>query len=276
MKYILNSTDKFLFITVEKVASRFTTRLCDSSRVDVVFLDSTFDKMEFYKRGKATDDKLERTIKDFKDFLSKTIKKNVVFLYRDPRNRIESGIVQDAFSLFYNINDYDVSAVFRRMLIKQITSQYPNQKNLIKSVVDVAQDDVSGLKLKDVNRDVKKILKDILEIYISKSNSIGNSGHTENYLYSYFILLNKNIDMNKVILCDIDDRIGFSKMIEQFNIESSGILQTEEAHQIRKDILKEVLEENFNMESLVNSVISEESIFYDILKSKKNNFTYEQ
>lgn len=274
MKYILNSTDKFLFITVEKVASRFTTRLCGSSRVDVVFLDSTFDRMEFNKKGKASNDILERTIKDFEDFLSKTIKKNVIFLYRDPLNRIESGIIQDAFSLFYSINDYDINSVYRRMLIKNITSNYPNQKKIMKSVIDIAQEDVSDLKLKDVDHDVKKILKDILEIYISKSNSIGNSGHTQNYLYSYFILLNKNIDTNKVILCDIDDTDSFNKMIEQFNIESDGILKSEESHQIRKDILREVLHENPSMESLVNSVITEETIFYDILKSNKNNFTH--
>lgn len=274
MKYILNSTDKFLFITVEKVASRFTTRLCGSSRVDVVFLDSTFDRMEFNKKGKASNDILERTIKDFEDFLSKTIKKNVIFLYRDPLNRIESGIIQDAFSLFYSINDYDINSVYRRMLIKNITSNYPNQKKIMKSVIDIAQEDVSDLKLKDVDHDVKKILKDILEIYISKSNSIGNSGHTQNYLYSYFILLNKNIDTNKVILCDIDDKDSFNKMIEQFNIESDGILKSEESHQIRKDILREVLHENPSMESLVNSVITEETIFYDILKSNKNNFKH--
>ena len=270
MELLLASNDKFLFITVPKNASRFINRLCPNSMVFTNF--ENFSKKRVYRFDDRDGSSLaDITIQDFDDFLNKKIKKNVVMIYRDPQERLITGIGQDFKDIFKT--NYSLHTVYCRMLLSEVTSKYTNGNSILKKMYLDNQYDSNIENMSDEEIQIYNVL---MKKYIKELFTLSEfSSHTENYLFLYYTLLTMNIDTNKVILCDMDEDKLLNNMLSDFGFEIEPYRDKNDSNEFFKNLIRDIKNKDKTIQKNIHIKVREEQFFYGMLKNHKSNFTYE-
>jgi hypothetical protein len=193
----LYSTDKQLFITREKVGSRYLLSAFDEPNI---YQFQISNDLKSINPGSdlETNDKVKEIVKDWELSVAKKSKKDIIILYRKPEEKLKSGIIQDFYNVFHEErgNTFLVKLIFK----------YLNPSDDIKEFVLRNSYEIQFMDVGDLPKPVVEFYKQALTLYLEHLSTAGfNSTHCGNYLYVIFPLLFGNIfDTNKIILCDID------------------------------------------------------------------------
>jgi hypothetical protein len=267
-EFRIYSNDKLVIITTKKVASRFIEK---SLKLKITYFENTIIINDDLKIEPFKNSIVNSEIRnDINLINSKKSKKDLLFLYRNPYNKLISGIAQDFNIIFtdrnflldvlldYYYNEHTINDISKEEL-KIYAREYVNGENKIK------------------NEKYYKYFKSIYEFLIHKfikysySSENDNTIHTHNYLYIlYTFLNNNNIDLNKVKIIDIDsDENLLQNFLNLYEIETSSI--DKESNNSTKEIIESLLHKIPN-KNLVDNKLKQEYFFYKLLKNSNLNF----
>lgn len=259
------STDKYFFITKEKVASRFLESLFGDDLDSGIVFDYMFDinNKKIKPFIDTNSDIQKQTINDFEDALNKKLKKDIIILYRNPNNRFLSGIIQD-----FNSNIDDKGGEFTLSLLYKLF-------NINSDIEEFMENNKGALQLSELETqsgEVIEFLKKSLTSYMEYSAELNFDGiHTKNYLHEFYILIKENyFDSNKIILCDID--INLDSLIKTLSLNPDYTRKN--SNNNFKKLLHEILDDKNNkkLSEKIEFKLETEFIFYDMLKRHPNNY----
>lgn len=260
-------TDDYLFITIQKVATRLLGSMYPDDISRGLAFDYNFDIIN--KKiipAKSDLDYLQQlVVNDFNDATSNNLKKKVIILYRNPLNRFKSGIVQDFnTSILDNENSY-----FTLKLLFQLLNADSETKSFVKKNIGSLQ----HADLKNSPDKIREFFKESLKHYTNYLSEIGfNNPHGVNYIYAFYILLTYGIfDLSNVILCDIDDNLN--ELISELNIDVNYEHKNSNSEFI--PLVEYVLTHDDVLRDKVKKYLHTETLFYNILKNHPNNFKIE-
>lgn len=275
------STNKFIIITVPKVASRFIERSLKQDSLlnsNIVYIDNDL------KLKKTEISNLSNEIlMDINQINTKKNKKDLLFLYRNPYNKLLSGIAQDfnqnikEDKFLFNIvvdhyikdNNIDIDenelVNYSSQLIHPDHNPYGNFHN-------------RQAELKSKSTDINVVFEELYEYLINKfiQHSYVERNfetiHTHDYLYILYTFLNSNdIDLNKVKILDIDyDTNLLMKFFKMYEIETEGVHKA--SNNLTKKILSNLITKKSNIKKILLNKIKNEEFFYELLKKSNLNF----
>lgn len=299
-------TEKFIIFTKNKMGSRYLGHWSSiekrkSSKIwtGVVSFDFSYNiieerAQEYNSNGYTKDDFL----KEMKLVSQRKSLKEIVFIYRDPEQRVVSGLIQELHSVLSPSNNRWIAPhmityhmLFKKYKLNKYIRLFRNQKYIRNFNLDLVEP-----------HDIPKILRFILD-WISASLNFGvlNYSHTDKFCEPYYQMM-QLWDKNKIILINLDygdnkDTLKFFlKRILDFNFGSDdGEIENRQSNgNMVKFILnmqsylkksdydklseasKKQIEYLFSdyeeyMNELKNQ-IEVENYYYDILQSMDNNF----
>lgn len=213
-------TDKLLVFTQNKVASRFVDSILQpfslayatqvSLDIDKFWLGDDPDTkikdslISFYNNDiTAKEMAAQRVIidKELKSIVDKKCKKDIIFLIREPLDRLLTGCAQEFYGNFYE----RPSAGFDfklKLILKNFVGGDDLYRKLNMDIINFAAANVSDRLTEDEIIIIKKLF---LEYLISFAETeITHTGHTNRYIpYLYDIITSGVIDSNKVKVVDI-------------------------------------------------------------------------
>lgn len=258
----LYSTNKQLFITREKVGSRY---LLSAFNEPNIYQFQISNDLKSIKPGHELEvtDTVKEIIKDWQLSIDKKSKKDIVIMYRKPEEKLKSGIIQDFYSIFHEDGG-------NTMLVKLIF-KYLNTGDDIQQFVLRNSYEIRFMDVDDLPKPVVAFYKEALTLYLDHLSSIGfRSTHCGNYLHILFPLIFGNIfDTNKLILCDIDS-CNVADLFESLNIVPDK--ESINSNNGFKQILHEVLKENPLFRARFDSKIESEVTLYSMIKLHDKNF----
>lgn len=209
-------TDKVLVFTMNKVASRYTDYLLQPF-TNVYATQVRIDSIEFWSGDDEEDTKInfyntnvspriaieQRDIidKELQSIVDKKCKKDIIFIIREPLDRLVTGCAQEFFSGLHEKTgagfDFKLKMILRNFvggedLYRKIQTDYINfQSNAIYERL--------------LDNEIEIIKKLFLEYCLAFSETeITHTGHTNRYIPYLYDLLHSNIlDSNKVKVIDI-------------------------------------------------------------------------
>ena len=122
------STDTSVFVTIQKVASTLLSSLFDDSEHTGLGFDYSIDILN--KRIIPAETNIGpiqlKVINDFDDIFSNKCNKNVVILYRNPKLRLISSIIEDFNNIIMNdtYSDFALSLLLKTFNASPSTSQF--------------------------------------------------------------------------------------------------------------------------------------------------------
>lgn len=277
-------TDKLLVLTQNKVASRYVSALLYPHSTDSTFhVESNFkiseshiEYIELYSNQNNV--KVERVIDEYNSIFNNTCNKNILFLYRNPFDRIFSGIIQEFHSAIYStVNEY------YDFKLKFILKNHYNCESLYDKLLSQKLwyngdfDNSDGF----FSESEKSILSNLLLYYIFyfSNTEITNTDHTYNYLKSLYNILHNDsmIDLSNVNIINISDDINLiSTYCEMYhNLQYDVPVNS---NKFMKDLLSSEYLDSNSIELLNDSFerikksISAEQEFYDKLIKSNLNF----
>lgn len=261
-------TDTTIFVTIQKVASTLLSSLFDDSLKTGMVFDYSIDIIN--KRIIPAETNIGTiqydTIRDFGDIFSNKCNKNIVVLYRNPKNRLTSAIIEDFNSIIMNdtYSDFTLNLLFKTFNASQST--YHFFKNNL-SALYLSKIDKSDIELND-------FLETSFTYYMQYLSDLGfNNQHAVDYLSEFYNMVNSGIfDESKLILCDID-----TKTLTPL-LDTLSIIPDYENHihsnMEFKPIIDRILTNGDNQYiiSKYNEKLNSENHFYELLKNHSNNF----
>ena len=206
----------------------------------------------------------KQIINDYESIINKTSNKTVIIFYRNPIEKLKSGIIQDFYNSFgpRSYKNYQTYLIFKHL----------NTPDYIKNFVNSNWHSYTSLDLKKIDSDILKFYKDALKLYLEHlSNSVYNDNHCKNYLFTiYPLIYSELIDKKQYVLFDIDEydiKLLFDDI--KISTDTKGSTTNYNFKMLLDDLLKEnnYLLDNFNYK------IENELILYDIIKLHPNNFS---
>jgi hypothetical protein len=258
------SHEKLNIISSPKVASRF--------------LDSIFDvKPDDYKNQFTlnTDIKLHineeyfnpQLIDEFHETFSKTNKKDILILYRNPYKKLLTGIIQD-FNIFL-LN----TPILHRFLAASFFTDVESLKYIrfdsekMRQYLDNIESHQSFLDF------YKRLLESYLDFSLKSSSKTFNTVHTKSGLYILHTLISDKIyDKTKLHLVDIDiiDDLYLEEFLKKYLIKFEPNI-SKNSNNVFKDILEDIIENSEYYKDTINEILEEDYFFYELI-SKKNRF----
>lgn len=259
MNFRFWSHEKIAIISRPKVASRF--------------LDSAFGKhvSEYANQFTLNHDielQIDYTsfnkneIESFYKIFEKDNKKDILILYRNPYQRLLSGIIQDFKSIILKDN-----SVQNKLLIQIIFNDKENLK-------------YSTLSNKEINNLInniesnphflnfyKKSLKIYLDFILNNSVKTFNTVHTRSGLYILYPLIQEKIqNKSKLIIMDIDniDKNYLEDFLKKYDIFVDKNTNKDSNHNL-KIILKDIINSSEYYKKTIDNILYEEWFFYDLL-----------
>lgn len=205
---------------------------------------------------------------DFEKIFTNTNKKDILILYRNPKEKFLSGIIQDFIPTLidstYQI-DYIIYNYFKQHNLD--VSEFLNNSNL-----------QNKIHIKNINENEKfqYYFKHLLKLYyeyIIENNKL--TVHTNPTLLTIYAFINDKIkDKNKIHLIDIDNvSDDFLKNYLEDKYELYTVkTQDKNTQKPLKNILIDVIKE-FKLENKLENFLKDEMFIYKLIKNLKQNIT---
>lgn len=261
----LYSTDKQLFITREKVGSRYILSSFDE---DNIYNFSLSDDLKTINAssGLEISPKVNQILRDWELSIAKKSKKDIIIFYRKPEEKLKSGIIQDFYNIFENEGREPHRAFLTKLIFKQLNASDETRQFVINNSYTIRFMDTDELP-----EHVLEFYKKALSLYLEHlSDTAFNDTHCNNYLYILFPLIFGNLfDTNKLILCDIDS-CNVSDLFETLNM--NPIEESRNSNNKFKLILHDILQNNSLFRTRFNTKIESEITLYKMIKLHDRNF----
>jgi hypothetical protein len=281
------TSEKLICITSNKVASRFLgSYFPNNSEFDIeVNKDFTFDPdTSFYQPNESkSKELLETIIEEYESIFSKKVTKDILILYRNPFDRVLSGLIQNFYSdLFISLqnNSYDFK-------LRKILKDYSFGMSLYEKLA-VGYSFPNDFK--KFSEGEKVVLHELCidYIYDAPATSILSTTHTNPYIsYIYTMVMEDKIDSNKLKLLDITSSKGWLEtLLKQYSLENKN---DDDVYQHIStsnkpfthifspnseilDLPEEYIEKIPACVDKINAMVADETFFYDKLKLLPQNF----
>ena len=271
IKFKVYTTDSAIFLTREKIASRYFAEILDVDPCEVTIL-SDFSNISYIDEY-SSEDRKEKSIPaffDLIDVLDGKIDKDIVLLYRNPDKKIKSGILQDAFNLFLIKERKPEESV----LVNYMMQGYSNTDEIIEAL-DIVNSQIGQARTDKNEKELRDFLKKFIWSFLKSASFINfQTTHCINFLYEYyyFITQEKIKDLN-LVLFDIDsDKPKLSDILNHYKINVPEVDMKKHSNKIFMDILDEILEEDIDIKTQLGFTLDIDQFFYKAIKDNKLNF----
>jgi hypothetical protein len=258
MNFRFWSHEKLAIISRPKVASRF--------------LDSAFNKNVSEHANQFTlnhDIELQidyntfnkNEIESFYKIFEKDNKKDILILYRNPYQKLISGIIQD-FNLFLKHKPVE-----NKVLVENIFNDIENLK-----YSTLSTDDINNL-INNIENNLhflnfyKQSLKLYLDFILNNSIKTFNTVHTRSGLYILYPLIQEKIqNKSKLFLVDIDNiyKHYLEDFLKKYEIFVDGNSNQDSNYNL-KIILNDIINSSDYYKKTIDNILYEEWFFYDLL-----------
>lgn len=263
------NTDNVLFLTREKIASRYLVEILGNDPCDVEMY-ADFSKSSYRnnfpseERGKAA----KESFKEFEKVIKGTQKKDIVILYRNPERKVISGIVQDALNIFIQKSPN----VWNQLLVDTLLSNH-DRIRISEILKDINK--IGDIKITDESHPVINFLKEFIYLFLKESSIINfKTTHCMDFLYEYYYFIKSLEPYNlNLYIHDIDSKdITLNQVLNNYDIETFEVDKSSHSNQSFNDYVLEIFDNNDELKTQFNSSISNEYFFYDVLKNSELNF----
>lgn len=269
LSFKVYNTDNVLFITREKIASRYLIEILgiDDCNVEVY---ADFSKT-LCTSNFPSEERTKKALESFKEFekvIKGTQKKDIVLLYRNPEKKVISGIVQDALNIFIQKSP----AVFNELLIDRMMVNHDRIRinELLKNITKIGD-----IKIPNDKHPIVNFLKEFIYAFLKESSIVNfKTTHCVDFLYEYYYFIKSLEKYNlNLYIHDIDSSdIPLNKLLNSYNIETFKVDKSSHSNKSFNDYVLEIFEDNDELKTQFNSSISSEYFFYDVLKNSELNF----
>jgi len=254
--------------------------LISTPRVASLFLDLVFYENKKGRNYFSINNNLEIEIskdptiddidyeKNLNSILNTDIRKDILFIYRHPREKIILGVVEDFNEILTNdiySNNFLIEYFFN------FDSSYNEFYFLDKSTtIDL---------IKNINEESNKKFKDyylsLLRLFFEFNITFSfNSAHFSNSLSILYPFINEKIEnKNNLKILDIDSA-GYNPLFEflkDYKTIDKNIECINHNNHIIKLVNSYILQQNSSLNNQLNKIIENELFFYNILKNSKYN-----
>jgi hypothetical protein len=274
------SSDKLILITLPKVASRYVGEIFehnDNCYLTKLSIDYDFSILEINTTQNhdklfsiKSDTAKQNTEEQWNSILNGNFEKDIIFLYREPYQRIISGIIQEFFGEFDNLKNSFIFKPYIDSIFENI-SLY----NIIKS-----KEPFELYNMIDDNNDFYKMYEIFLINFIEyESVNLIKRTHVSLYLVYLNDLIKNLITKNKIHLLDIDNLntdlknilINYNLKPRPTNIDEESKRSNEKIKNILDNIIQNIEDKQYSKEfintiDIVNQIIEIENIFYKKIK----------
>ena len=263
------NTDNVLFITREKIASRYLIEILGNDPCDVeMYADFSECKYRDNFPNEERAKKPKESFKEFQKVLKGTQKKDIVLLYRNPEKKIISGIVQDAFTIFMQKRP----SVFNQLLLDTLLINHDRIaiNEILKGITKIGD-----IKIVDKNHPIVNFLKEFIYLFLKESAVINfKTTHCVDFLYEYYYFIKSMEPYNlNLYIHDIDSGdISLNELLNSYGIETFEVDKSDHSNQSFTDYVLDIFDNNDELRTQFNSTTSNEYFFYDILKNSELNF----
>lgn len=260
------SNKKLAVISTSKIASRFldyTFDYTDRELSNEFYIDETMNYDEDCPYNLN-----QEIIDEFNLLISNENKKDILFLYRNPKKRIITGLSQDFLNQF---NDTYSS----KYLLWLATSKLPNQFGIDTYTEFFKHGSGSIQKKMLMDLDFRENIYQLAYAYMDYNLKVhfNLTSHVSNYLYKlHYIINNYSIDSNKVKLLDIDSsNTALSDFVLRYDDGTLHKDATIDSNFSLKDIFKSILDEHQDQERKIDLYLESDIFHYHRLKSDNRN-----
>lgn len=267
-QFKLWSNEKIIVISTSKIASRFLDYTFKYSDLDIsneVYID---ENMNYKNHGLRDLPNQEKTLQEYEDIITNNTKKDILFLYRNPKKRLVTGISQDFQNQF---DKKDINKYILWMVVNKFDKKYD---------VDTYINFFSGANTKDSNdllndSEFKNNIYLLLHAYIIYNLEVdfNLTSHTSNYLYKLnYMVTQLGIDSNKIHLMDIDSsgkKLG--SFISNYDDGSMDTNAAIDSNITLKDMVYSVFNEHPSYEKKMDLYLEADVFNYNLLKSHNKN-----
>ena len=206
----ISTTPKAFFIYNPKVASRFLDHNLPKSGTFFNISNGELELLDSdYTISELGHEYISEILQDWKNIIDHTNKKDIVILYRNPIERLFSGIVQDTWNLLsghkalvystliqsgFTNSDIDLLLRYYRE-VKPTSAEYDSTQSSIK------------FDEYDMDNSITRMVYRMYEIYIENLFSMANFENTHTCPHNIVLvsmLTTLNIDTNKIKFINID------------------------------------------------------------------------
>lgn len=263
-------TDKLIVLTKAKVASR----TCDeyfSTTSDYISDESDIDLEDIDGNYMPPLSKLSERLNDRFTKLTdiKKNKKDILLLYRNPLNRLLSGIIQDNIIEHLNRPNFLVRDIIRN----NCTSSIYDVSNLLKAAINGNLGDNNNTLRVDVDLVIEQLIKTLVKD-INIDFNLEKTVHIESYLHVYDYFINEKFDGVKVSLINIDNKKNDLNNIlskyELINLNNPTLFKHSNSYLVNS-FIRYIDSNNINLSKIFHKYLYAEKYFYNKFEKSKLN-----
>jgi hypothetical protein len=273
--------DKCAIIYKPKIASTFINHIAEQSNGCVTQIEIPFDVTKFkILKNNSSEEKL--TLKnEFDDIINKNSKLDVLFLFRDPKIRIVTALIQDylrhSLTDFTHIRVHD-NEVRNPLVIGSLSNSEFKQsdvslfyKNIDYIYRNKNQSDWSNyLKSNKEQTDIYKYIVSIVIDVVFHKLKQWKCNHNDSYLLTYSNLYS-HFDKNKVFFINIDDMGVLNSKLNNY-LENPSIIDNathNEGEKYIKGIVNSIMFDNTEFLDLYHQIFKEDIAIFEYFNSIK-------
>lgn len=263
-------SDKLIVLTKAKVASRtcdeyFSTTssyVSDDTDIDLEDIDGNY----IPTLGKPSSDLNDRYTK-LTDI--KKNKKDILLLYRNPLNRLLSGIIQDNIIEHLNNPNFLVRDIIRN----KCTNSIYDISKLLRMLLNGNLNNTNNKLRSDADLVIRHLIKTLVND-INISLSLEQTVHIEPYLHVYDYFINEKFDRIKVSLINIDneknDLNNILSKYELINLNNPTLFKHSNSYLV-KSFIQYIDSNNINMSKIFHKYLYAEQYFYNKFEKSELN-----
>ena len=263
-------TNKLIVFTKAKVASR----TCDgyfSTTSNYVSDDTDIDLEDIGGNYMPTLSKLSPDLSDRYTKLTdiKKNKKDILLLYRNPLNRLLSGIIQD------NIIEHLINPNFliRDIIRNNCTNSIHDVSNSLKAAINSNINNINNTLKVDVDLVIGQLIKTLVND-ININLSLEKTVHIESYLHVYDYFINEKFDRVKVSLINIDneknDLNNILSKYELINLNNPTLFKHSNSYLV-KSFIQYINLNDINLREIFHKYLYAEQYFYNKFEKSELN-----
>lgn len=261
--------NKLIILTKSKVASR----TCDSYfRSTPIYTNGETDIDLEYIDGDYlpnTNIKSDLNNRYFQLIDITKNKKDILLLYRNPLNRLISGIIQDTINLELSEPNF----LIRDIIKKNCSNSVYDISNAFNIVLNGNVNNIDN-SLRD---DVDLIILHLIKVLVNDINfnlSLQRTSHTEPYLHVYDYFITEKFDTRKVSLINIDaEKNNLNTILSDYNLinlDNPTLFRNSNSY-IIKLLINYINSNNINVNQTFYQYLYAEQYFYNKFENSKFN-----
>lgn len=263
-------TDKLIVLTKSKVASR----TCDeyfSTTSNYVSHESDIDLEDMDGNYIPTFPKLSPDLNDRYTKLTdiKKNKKDILLLYRNPLNRLLSGIIQD--NIIEHLNNPNF--LIRDIIRNNCTNSIYDVSNSLKAAINGNLNNINNELKVDADLVIGQLIKTLVNDIIINL-SLEQTVHIEPYLHVYDYFINEKFDGVKVSLINIDneqnDLNNILSKYELINLNNPTLFKHSNSYLV-KSFIQYIDLNKINLREIFHKYLYAEQYFYNKFEKSKLN-----